>query len=41
MALVFAVLIGIGMTKLLKDRTTALINQLESEHSWESLRHAR
>lgn len=40
-ALVIAVLIGIGITKLLKDRTTALINQLEAEHSWESLRQAR
>jgi membrane protein DedA with SNARE-associated domain len=40
-ALVFAVLIGIGVTKLLKDRTKALIAQLESEHSWESLRQAR
>lgn len=40
-ALVLAVLIGIGMTKLLKDRTNALIAQLEAEHSWESLRQAR
>lgn len=40
-ALVIAVLIGIGITKLLKDRTTALINQLEAEHSWESLRQVR
>ncbi len=40
-ALVLAVLIGIGMTKLLKDRTQALIRQLEAEHSWESLRQAR
>lgn len=40
-ALVIAVLIGIGVTKLLKDRTQALITQLESEHSWESLRQAR
>ena len=40
-ALVAAVLIGIGITKLLKDRTQALITQLEAEHSWESLRNAR
>lgn len=40
-ALVVAVVIGIGVTKLLKDRTTALIDQLEAEHSWESLRQAR
>ncbi len=39
-ALVVAVVIGIGMTKLLKDRTEALITQLEAEHSWESLRQA-
>lgn len=40
-ALVLAVIIGIGVTKLLKDRTTALITQLEAEHSWESLRQVR
>ena len=40
-ALVLAVLIGLGVTKLLKDRTTALIDQLETEHSWESLRQGR
>lgn len=40
-ALVLAVLIGIGMTRLLKERTGRLIAQLESEHSWESLRGAR
>ena len=39
-ALVAAVLIGLGVTKLLKDRTNALITQLEAEHSWESLRQA-
>lgn len=37
-ALALAVLIGIGMTKLLKERTGSLIAQLEKEHSWESLR---
>ena len=40
-ALVLAVIIGIGMTRLLKERTARLIAQLESEHSWESLRGAR
>ena len=40
-ALVVAVVIGIGMTRLLKERTGKLIAQLESEHSWESLRGAR
>ncbi|MCW1960227.1 MAG: DedA family protein [Mycobacterium sp.] len=40
-ALLLAVIIGIGMTKLLKDRTRALIAQLEAEHDWESLRQPR
>jgi membrane protein DedA with SNARE-associated domain len=40
-ALVLAVIIGIGVTKLLKDRTRSLIAQLESEHDWETLRQAR
>ena len=40
-ALVVAVIAGIAMTKLLKDRTGRLIAQLEAEHSWESLRNAR
>lgn len=39
-ALVIAVIIGIGMTLLLKDRTRKLIAQLESEHDWETLRGA-
>lgn len=39
-ALVIAVIAGIGMTLLLKDRTSKLIAQLESEHDWESLRGA-
>jgi membrane protein DedA with SNARE-associated domain len=39
-ALVAAVLIGTGMTLLLKKRTAALIAQLESEHDWETLRGA-
>lgn len=40
-ALVVAVIAGVAMTKLLKDRTGRLIAQLEAEHSWESLRNAR
>ena len=40
-ALLIAVVLGIGMTLLLKDRTRALIAQLESEHDWETLRGAR
>ena len=40
-ALVIAVIIGIAMTKMLKERTGRLIAQLEAEHSWESLRGAR
>ena len=39
-ALVIAVIIGVGMTLLLKDRTRRLIAQLESEHDWETLRGA-
>ena len=40
-ALIIAIVIGIGMTLLLKDRTRRLINQLEAEHDWETLRQAR
>ena len=39
-ALVFAVLIAVGMTLLLKGRTRVLIEQLEAEHDWEKLRDA-
>lgn len=39
-ALVIAMIIGVGMTLLLKDRTRRLIAQLESEHDWETLRGA-
>ena len=39
-ALVLAVLLGVVMTRLLKDRTSKLIDQLGSEHDWESLRGA-
>jgi membrane protein DedA with SNARE-associated domain len=38
-ALVVAVLIGIGMTLVLRERTSRLIAELEAEHDWESLRH--
>jgi membrane protein DedA with SNARE-associated domain len=37
-ALVIAVLIGIGMTLLLRERTSRLIAELEAEHDWESLK---
>jgi len=40
-ALIIAIVIGIGMTLLLKDRTRRLISQLEAEHDWETLRQAR
>jgi len=36
-ALVIAVLIGVAVTLLLRERTSRLIAQLESEHDWESL----
>jgi membrane protein DedA with SNARE-associated domain len=39
-ALVLGVLLGAGMTWLLKERTSRLIAQLESEHDWETLRQA-
>jgi membrane protein DedA with SNARE-associated domain len=37
-ALVVAILIGIGMTLLLRERTSRLIAELEAEHDWESLK---
>lgn len=40
-ALVVAVVLGAGMTLLLRDRTRVLIDQLEAEHDWETLRGAR
>ncbi|MGV0993324.1 MAG: DedA family protein [Mycobacterium sp.] len=39
-ALVLAIIIGVAMTRMLKNRTGKLIAQLEAEHSWESLRGA-
>ncbi|WP_445165529.1 DedA family protein [Mycolicibacterium sp. Dal123E01] len=36
--LVIAVVVGIGLTLLLKERTKKLIDQLEDEHDWETLR---
>jgi len=40
-ALVVALIIGVTMTLLLKERTRNLIAQLEAEHDWESLRQVR
>jgi membrane protein DedA with SNARE-associated domain len=37
-ALVVAIIAGIGLTLLLKERTRNLIAQLENEHDWETLR---
>ena len=37
-ALVIAVLVGIGMTMLLRERTSRLIAELEDEHDWETLK---
>ena len=38
-ALVVAVLVGVAMTLLLRERTSRLIAELEDEHDWESLKH--
>jgi len=40
-ALVVAIIVGIGLTLLLRERTRALIAQLEAEHDWETLRRHR
>jgi membrane protein DedA with SNARE-associated domain len=40
-ALVIAVIIGIAVTLILKGRTKTLIDQLEAEHDWETLRERR
>jgi membrane protein DedA with SNARE-associated domain len=40
-ALVLAVIVGIGVTMLLRERTRGLIAQLEAEHDWETLREHR
>ena len=40
-ALVLGIVVGIGFTLLLKDRTARLIAQLEAEHDWDSLRRRR
>lgn len=37
-ALVVAIIAGVGLTLLLKERTRNLIAQLEEEHDWETLR---
>jgi membrane protein DedA with SNARE-associated domain len=39
-ALIVAVLIGIGATLLLRERTARLIADLEDEHDWDTLREA-
>jgi membrane protein DedA with SNARE-associated domain len=39
-ALVVAIVIGIGVTLLLKDRTGDKIAELEAQHDWDSL-HGR
>lgn len=38
-ALVAAIVIGIGMTLVMRERTSRLIAQLDAEHDWETLRH--
>lgn len=37
-ALVVAIIVGIGLTLLLRERTRDLIAQLEDEHDWDTLR---
>ena len=37
-ALVVAIVIGIGMTSLLRERTARLIRDLDEEHDWDTLR---
>jgi membrane protein DedA with SNARE-associated domain len=37
-ALVIAILVGIGMTLLLRERTSRLIAELEEDHDWETLK---
>jgi len=37
-ALVVAIVIGIGMTLLLRERTARLIRDLDEEHDWDTLR---
>jgi membrane protein DedA with SNARE-associated domain len=37
-ALVVAILVGIGMTLLLRERTSRLIAELDEEHDWETLK---
>ena len=40
-ALVVAVVIGIGVTLMLRERTSRAIAQLETEHDWDTLRDQR
>ena len=35
-ALVIAVIVGIAMTYLLRERTARLIRELDDEHNWET-----
>jgi len=37
-ALVVAIVIGIGTTMVMRERTSRLIAELEAEHDWETLR---
>lgn len=39
-ALVLAVVIGVAVTLLLRERTAKAIAKLEDEHDWDSLRHS-
>lgn len=40
-ALVVAVVIGVGVTLILRERTSRAIAQLETEHDWDTLRDRR
>jgi membrane protein DedA with SNARE-associated domain len=37
-ALVVAIVVGIGVTLLLRERTAAMIRELEDQHDWDGLR---
>lgn len=39
-ALVIGIVVGLGVTLLLKDRTAKTIKALEAEHDWDTLRNA-
>lgn len=40
-ALVVAIVIGVVVTMLLRERTSRMISELEDEHSWETLRQPK